>query len=138
MEAALIGGGIIGVAVSIMLYFNGRVSGISGIIQGVLFPKKNEVSWRLLFLVGILSGGVILKLWHPSAFVSLSNNMSLYDYAAAGLLVGFGTLLGNGCTSGHGVCGISRLSMRSILATIVFIIFGMISVIIFKQLKGEL
>ncbi len=138
MIAALIGGAIIGIAVSLMLIFNGRVTGISGIVSGVLTPQKNDAAWRILFLLGLLSGGIILRVVHPESFVSLSNNMTLFDYALAGFLVGFGTLLGNGCTSGHGVCGISRLSMRSMLATVVFIFFGMISVALFKLVKGEL
>jgi uncharacterized membrane protein YedE/YeeE len=136
MTAALIGGAIIGVAVSLMLVFNGRVTGISGIVSGVLSPRKNDISWRILFLLGLLSGGVLLRFIQPEAFQSASNNMGLIDYAVAGLLVGFGTLLGNGCTSGHGVCGISRLSVRSIIATIVFITFGVLSVFIFKTLRG--
>jgi uncharacterized membrane protein YedE/YeeE len=138
MIYALIGGGIIGVAVSLMLVLNGRVTGISGIISGVLKPTKNDFSWRLLFLLGLLSGGFILRLFHPQAFQSLSQHMNPFDYALAGFLVGFGTLLGNGCTSGHGVCGISRMSMRSIMATIVFITFGILSVLIFKAIKGDL
>lgn len=137
MIFALIGGGIIGIAVSIMLVFNGRVTGISGIISGILLPIKTDLSWRVLFITGLLFGGFILKLFHPQAFESYSQNMSLFDYAFAGLLVGFGTLLGNGCTSGHGVCGISRMSARSILATLTFITFGIISVLIFKLIKGE-
>lgn len=138
MTYALIGGGIIGIAVSLMLVFNGRVTGISGIISGVLAPVKNDFSWRILFLAGLLVGGVILKFTYPEAFQSQSQNMGIGDYIFAGLMVGFGTLLGNGCTSGHGVCGISRLSPRSIVATVVFISFGAISVLIFKKLKGEL
>ena len=136
MTAALIGGAIIGLAVSLMLVFNGRVTGISGIVSGVLSPRKNDISWRILFLLGLLTGGVLLRFIQPEAFQNASNNMGLIDYAVAGLLVGFGTLLGNGCTSGHGVCGISRLSVRSIIATMVFITFGVLSVFIFKTLRG--
>ena len=136
MTTALIGGAIIGIAVSLMLVFNGRVTGISGIISGVLSPKKYDTSWRILFLIGLLSGGIVLRFIEPQAFQNESHNMSIYDYAFAGILVGFGTLLGNGCTSGHGVCGISRFSVRSILATIVFISFGILSVLIFKALRG--
>ena len=138
MVLALIGGAIIGIAVSIMLVFNGRVTGISGIISGVLAPVYSDLGWRVLFLLGLFSGGIILRFIHPDSFLSLSQNMTIYDYALAGFLVGFGTLLGNGCTSGHGVCGISRLSIRSMIATLVFIVFGIISVFVFKLLKGEL
>lgn len=138
MIAALIGGAVIGLAVSIMLIMNGRVTGISGIISGVLSPKKNDLSWRAFFILGLLCGGAILAYTRPESYHSLSRNMTLIDYAAAGLLVGFGTLLGNGCTSGHGVCGISRFSIRSLFATVTFISFGAISVLLFKLLRGEL
>lgn len=138
MIAALIGGSIIGIAVSLMLAFNGRVTGISGIVAEILTIQRSDIAWRILFILGLFTGGFILRLTHPESFVSLSNNMNLYDYALAGFLVGFGTLMGNGCTSGHGVCGISRLSIRSIMATVVFIFFGMLSVILFKAIKGEI
>lgn len=137
MTNALIGGAIIGLAVSLMLVFNGRVTGISGIVSGVLKPQKNDVLWRVAFLSGLLSGGFVLKLLRPDFFV-LSSNITNFDYVIAGLLVGFGTLLGNGCTSGHGVCGISRLSMRSILATVTFISFGVLSLVVFKMIRGGL
>ena len=135
---ALIGGSIIGIAVSLMLAFNGRVTGISGIISGALSPKIDDFSWRFLFILGLISGGFILRWTHPEAFLSLDLHSQTSDYMIAGFLVGFGTLLGNGCTSGHGVCGISRLSLRSIISTITFIFFGIISVIIFKAMRGGL
>ncbi len=138
MIYALIGGAVIGVAVSVMLIFNGRVTGISGILGGLLIPKKSDISWRLLFVLGLISGGFLLKFIHPQSFQSQTGSMTLLDYALAGLLVGFGTLLGNGCTSGHGVCGISRLSLRSMMATVVFIGFGILSVVLFKFFKGGL
>lgn len=135
MTNALIGGAIIGLAVSLMLVFNGRVTGISGIISGVLKPQKNDTFWRMAFLLGLISGGFLLRTLKPEVFV-LSSNVQTLDYVIAGFLVGFGTLLGNGCTSGHGVCGISRLSMRSIMATVTFISFGVLSLIIFKIIRG--
>ncbi len=138
MIYALIGGAVIGVAVSVMLIFNGRVTGISGILGGLLIPKKSDISWRLLFVLGLISGGFLLKFIHPQSFQSQTGSMTLLDYALAGLLVGFGTLLGNGCTSGHGVCGISRLSLRSMMATVVFIGFGILSVVLYKFFKGGL
>lgn len=137
MTYALIGGSIIGIATSLMLIFNGRVTGISGIVAGVLRPIKGDTLWRALFLAGLLIGGFILKIVRPESFESLSLNMGMTDYAIAGFLVGFGTLLGNGCTSGHGVCGNSRLSIRSMVATMTFILFGVISVVIFKIIRGE-
>lgn len=135
MINALIGGALIGFAVSLMLVFNGRVTGISGILGGVLSPKKGDMSWRLMFLGGLLSGGLFLSLFSPESF-SLDPRVTSFDYALAGLLVGFGTLLGNGCTSGHGVCGISRMSVRSILATMTFIGFGILSVLLFNTVRG--
>ena len=131
------GGILIGLAVSLMMLFNGRVTGISGILGGIVKPKKNDLNWRVAFIGGLLFGGLILLWIKPEVFVQVSGAM-WFDYIIAGLLVGFGTLLGNGCTSGHGVCGISRLSIRSIFATIIFIIFGIISVYIFKIMRGSL
>ncbi len=133
----IMGGVIIGIAATIMLLFSGRVTGISGILGGLLNPKTQDKSWRLFFVVGLLFGGVTLKLLRPDFFTVISS-ASPMDYLIAGFLVGFGTLLGNGCTSGHGVCGISRLSPRSILATVTFISAGIISVILFKFIRGEL
>lgn len=137
MMNAVIGGIIIGLAVSLMLFFNGRVTGISGILGGIIKPQKNDLNWRFAFVGGLLVGGFILQKLIPSAFIQLSSALPV-DYMIAGLLVGFGTLLGNGCTSGHGVCGISRLSVRSIIATLTFIIFGVVSVLIFKFVRGSL
>lgn len=137
MLNAVIGGVVIGLAVSLMMLFNGRVTGISGILGGIVRPQKNDISWRLAFVGGLLFGGVLLQIFRPEAFVQVSS-AAWFDYIVAGLLVGFGTLLGNGCTSGHGVCGISRLSTRSIVATLTFIIFGIISVLIFKLVRGSL
>jgi uncharacterized membrane protein YedE/YeeE len=134
---SIIGGFIIGGAVSIMLLFNGRVTGISGIVGGILNPKISDKRWRLLFLAGLICGGFILKYFHSSSF-SLISNATPLDYIGAGFLVGFGTLLGNGCTSGHGVCGISRFSIRSIISTLIFITSGIIGVILFKLLRGNL
>ncbi len=137
MINAIIGGVLIGLAVSLMLLFNGRVTGISGILGGIIRPQKNDLYWRVFFIGGLLFGGFILQYLRPTAFIQLSSALRV-DYMIAGILVGFGTLLGNGCTSGHGVCGISRLSVRSIVATFTFIIFGIISVLIFKLVRGSL
>lgn len=134
---AIMGGVLIGLAVSMMMLFNGRVTGISGILSGVVKPKKNDLTWRLAFVGGLLFGGFTLLHFKPDSFIQISSATWL-DYMVAGLLVGFGTLLGNGCTSGHGVCGISRLSTRSIVATLTFISFGIISVFIFKYFRGSL
>ena len=137
MFNAIIGGVLIGFAVSLMLLFNGRVTGISGILGGLIKPQKNDINWRLSFVGGLIFGGFILKFLKPENFNQVSSALKI-DYIIAGLLVGFGTLMGNGCTSGHGVCGISRLSIRSIIATITFIAFGIMSVLIFKLVRGSL
>lgn len=128
---ALMGGILIGVSVSIMLLFNGRVTGISGIIGGLLFPSKGDVQWRILFIFGMVFGGVFLKLLKPDTFDGQLKTES-WTLVIAGVLVGFGTLLGSGCTSGHGICGISRFSVRSIVATLSFMLAGILSVAFFK------
>jgi uncharacterized membrane protein YedE/YeeE len=130
---ALMGGLLIGTSVSLMLYWNGRVTGISGIINGVLSPLKGDTLWRSLFLVGLFFGGLVMKQLNPQVF---SNTLATETWTTvvAGLLVGFGTIMGSGCTSGHGVCGISRLSIRSIVATGVFMVAGVLAVAIFKKL----
>lgn len=124
---ALLGGAAIGVSVSLMLLWNGRVTGISGIINGTLSSTKHDVGWRWYFIGGLVAGGVLLKWSHPQAFMGQLNT-PLWTVIVAGLLVGFGTILGSGCTSGHGVCGISRLSPRSIVATCIFIGAGVLMV----------
>lgn len=134
---SVIGGMLIGAAVSIMLLFNGRITGISGIVSGLLDMKTLDKNWRVLFLVGLIIGGFVFKIVHPESFTLISNAKTI-DYIIAGFLVGFGTLMGNGCTSGHGVCGISRMSIRSISATVTFIAAGAISVVLFKLLRGSL
>lgn len=128
----LLGGLLIGLAVTLMLLFNGRVVGISGIIAGLMTPEKNEVFWRLNFVVGLITGGFLLKIFRPDVFTN-TLEVSNVQIIIAGLLVGFGTLLGNGCTSGHGVCGLSRLSLRSLIATLVFMATGVLVVFILRQ-----
>lgn len=130
---ALIGGILIGTSVSLMLYWNGRVTGISGIINGVLSPAKGDTLWRVLFVTGLFIGGLTLNQLKPNLFESTTNTTTGLT-VLAGLLVGFGTILGSGCTSGHGVCGISRMSIRSIVATVSFMIAGILSVLILRKM----
>jgi len=137
MMNAILGGAIIGIAVSLMLFLNGRVTGISGIVAGIISPKKGDMIWRVFFLTGLILGGFILRIFYAQSFEQISNAKTI-DYVIAGLLVGFGTIMSGGCTSGHGVCGISRLSLRSILATVTFIFFGIVSVQVFKLVRGAL
>jgi uncharacterized membrane protein YedE/YeeE len=122
---ALAGGAVIGLSASLMLMLNGRIAGISGIVGGLLQPQAGEVAWRAWFLAGLLVGGTVLFALRPDFFGTASVPSAVV--VVAGLLVGFGTRLGSGCTSGHGVCGVSRLSKRSIVATITFMVSGAIA-----------
>jgi len=130
---ALLGGFIIGLSVTIMLLFNGRVTGISGIIYGILNPVKGDFAWRYFFIGGLFLGGLIMSFFIDDAFHN-SLNTSFTHMAIAGFLVGFGTVLGSGCTSGHGVCGISRLSPRSLVSTLIFMVVGILTVYALRKL----
>ena len=125
----LLGGMLIGISGLLLLFFNGRILGVSGILSGVFRDHTPGRIWRYSFLVGMMAGGCSLLFISPAVF---SNTVvrSWRSLALAGLLVGFGTSMANGCTSGHGVCGISRLSKRSILATLIFIGFGALTVFV--------
>lgn len=130
---SLIGGAMIGLAASIMLLMNGRIAGISGIVSGTVMPGTKDRDERLAFLVGLLGGGALLFWLRPQSMPN-ATSLPIGLAAIAGLIVGFGTRLGNGCTSGHGVCGISRLSARSLVATITFMVTGAITVFITQHL----
>ena len=134
---ALVGGLIIGAAVSVMLLMNGRVTGISGIINGAISPQKGDTAWRWLFIAGLWLGGLLLSSLIPAA-IGAPVQQSPYMTIAAGLMVGFGTVMGSGCTSGHGVCGISRMSPRSLVATFCFILAGIVAVGLLRYLGGFL
>lgn len=133
--SALIGGGLIGVAVTLKLLFNGRVTGISGIVSSSLAKPTRDGFWRLAFLGGLIIGGILMHFIQPEFFANISGRNSV-QVILAGLLVGFGTVMGSGCTSGHGVCGISRLSIRSLIATITFMLFGFLAVYIVRFFAG--
>ncbi len=133
--SALLGGALIGIAASMMLWFNGRITGVSGIVGDLLRPRKDEVDWRLAFLLGLFVGGLVLLARAPQAFETFGDR-SFGAVAVAGLLVGVGTRMGNGCTSGHGVCGIPRGSTRSIAATITFILAGAVAVAFVRGVFG--
>ncbi len=125
--SGLIGGLLIGLAAALLLLLNGRISGISGIVGGMLATKSSEVGWRLVFVAGLLLGAFIYMLATGGA-IPVRVQASVPVLVAAGLLVGFGTRLGSGCTSGHGLCGIARLSRRSIVASAVFFGVAMLTV----------
>lgn len=133
--AALLGGALLGLSASILLLFNGRIAGISGIVAGLLRPSEGETLWRALFVAGMVAFAVVASRLHPATFSTTVERPSL-ALAAAGALVGFGTRLGNGCTSGHGICGTSRLSVRSIAATVTFIGSGIATVFVTRYLLG--
>lgn len=131
----LLGGGLIGIAVSLMLLLNGRVTGVSGIVGGTLKRSRGDYSWRVAFILGLIFGGYLLTWYNPMAFND-ELDRSLPVLVIAGLLVGYGTLLGSGCTSGHAICGMSRLSPRSIVSTVVFISAGILMATLFRILIG--
>lgn len=128
--SSLIGGLLIGIATAILILLNGRIAGISGILGGLLTLKKDEISWRLAFIGGISISSLLYLFIHPLPSIIIKANY--IEITIAGLLVGFGTRLGSGCTSGHGICGVSRLSVRSITATLTFIATGMFTVYLMK------
>lgn len=120
---ASIGGALIGLAAVLLLRLNGRIAGISGIANGMLSPEAGDRSWRALFLIGLVIGGLIYQTATGTSLIT-REGFSIVQLAAAGALVGFGTRLGSGCTSGHGVIGIARLSPRSLVATATFLLTG--------------
>jgi len=132
--AALAGGLLIGISATAMLFLLGRITGISGIFAGCLKPAPDG-AWRYLFLLGLILGPFLFHRF-SGAPVPLPSSAGWPLTIAAGLLVGFGTRLGGGCTSGHGVCGIARLSKRSIAGTIVFMAMGVLTVFVMRHVVG--
>jgi len=126
---SLFGGILLGISAAMLLFINGKIAGISGIINGIMSSKKDDYSWRLLFVLGMIVGGLISVLM-LGVTVPSTENLSLGMVIAAGLLVGIGTRLSNGCTSGHGICGIGRLSKRSIVATCAFMVVAGLTVFV--------
>ncbi len=135
--SAALGGALIGLSASLLLLSHGRVAGISGIVGSLINPRASDRSWRALFLLGLVGGGLPLVWLAPQA-LAVETNVSWPVVIAAGLLVGFGARLGSGCTSGHGVCGISRLSPRSLAATGTFMATAMLTTFIVHHLLGGL
>jgi uncharacterized membrane protein YedE/YeeE len=133
--SALGGGLLIGVSVVALWIVLGRVAGISGIVGQLLRPTRGDSGWRLAFVAGLVGGGALMHVVAPSTFPAAAPG-SLGLLAVAGVLVGFGTRLGGGCTSGHGLCGVSRLSTRSLVATGVFMALGMAVVWVARHLFG--
>lgn len=125
---SLLGGVILGVAVSLLALGSARVAGISGILGGLFTPGREGRGWRWQFLAGLALGGLLLQQFSPSVFGAAGRSLPVL--VLAGLLVGFGARLGGGCTSGHGLCGLSRLSLRSLVATMVFMVTAMVTVLV--------
>lgn len=132
---ALAGGVLIGIAAAMLVLLNGRVAGISGIVGGLLRPARGDAGWRLAFVLGLVGAPMVYALF--AAWPAPQIDAGSGTLIAAGLLVGVGTRYGGGCTSGHGVCGLSRLSARSLVATLVFMGAGFAVVFITRHLLGR-
>lgn len=130
---SLVGGLMLGVATAILLLGVGRIAGISGIFSSLLKPKRVEM-WQVLFIAGLIVSPLLYRLVKPLPVLDISTSIPLL--IAAGLLVGFGTRFGSGCTSGHGICGNARLSPRSMTATVTFMLFGILTVYIGRHVLG--
>ncbi|MBW0146310.1 YeeE/YedE family protein [Marinobacter arenosus] len=132
--SALAGGVLIGLAAASFLLLNGRIAGISGILGGLLVPGRGDIAWRVAFLAGLIGAPA---LWILAAELPpIEINASYPALIVAGLLVGIGTRYGSGCTSGHGVCGLSRLSLRSLVATLSFMGAGFLTVYMIRHVMG--
>lgn len=129
------GGALIGLSASLLLALNGHVAGVSGIIATFLRPAGRELQWRSAFMAGLLAGGVALMMIRPEVIQAVQGR-SLFELIGAGLIVGFGVRMGNGCTSGHGVCGVSRFSKRSLVATLSFLTTGFVTATAIHLLRG--
>lgn len=132
--SALIGGVLIGAAAALFAVLNGRVAGVSGIIGGLLRPSSGDVSWRVAFIAGLVAAPLLYGAF--GALPAVQIDAGYAALVAAGLLVGVGTRYGSGCTSGHGVCGISSLSPRSVVATLAFMAMGFATVYVTRHLLG--
>ena len=129
---SLVGGVLIGIAVSILLLFNGKVLGVSGILGELLNRPLSKNNWRLFFVIGLLISPFIYNIFYQLPTIEMTSNNLLI--ILGGLLVGLGSRLGSGCTSGHGVCGVARLSVRSLIATMTFVFFGFVTVYVIQKL----
>jgi hypothetical protein len=131
-----IGGMLIGLSATIVLAVHGKVAGISGLYGGLFQRTLQDRDFRLAFVLGLFAGGVIMLFARPSSFPSSASHLPVWAIVGAGLLVGYGTRLGNGCTSGHGVCGLSRFSGRSLVATMTFMFTGALTAFLAYRVGG--
>jgi uncharacterized membrane protein YedE/YeeE len=132
---SLLGGVILGIAAALYVLLHGRILGISGIVSGLLHPKPNDVVWRLCLVLGLLSAPLWAALFFDIRPI-VQIDTDWFAILVAGLLVGFGAQYGSGCTSGHGICGLSRLSPRSLVATLTFMGAGFLTVFVMRHLMG--
>ncbi|KIF79960.1 YeeE/YedE family protein [Noviherbaspirillum autotrophicum] len=132
--ASLVGGLLVGLAAAMFALFNGRIAGISGIVGGLLRPARGDVGWRLAFVAGLVGAPALYGMF--ATLPEIRVDAGGLTLVAAGLLVGIGTRYGAGCTSGHGICGLSRLSPRSLAATAVFMGTGFLTVFVVRHLLG--
>ena len=130
--ASLSGGVLIGLAAAMLVLLNGRIAGVSGIIGGLLTPRRGEIAWRIAFVAGLFAAPLAMALFWANPVPRIDAGFGML--VAAGLLVGIGTSYGSGCTSGHGVCGLSRLSPRSLAATAAFMLAGVVTVFLVRHL----
>lgn len=124
--SALIGGALLGISVTVLWLWNGRIAGISGILGGLLTPKAGDISWRVVFIIGLMIAPLIYSFFAALPVIQIDADLPVL--IIAGLLVGVGTRYGAGCTSGHGVCGLARFSLRSLVATLSFMFTGFATV----------
>ncbi|MBU3640247.1 YeeE/YedE family protein [Polynucleobacter sp. Fuers-14] len=132
---SLLGGMILGVAAALYVLLHGRILGISGIVSGLLHPKLTDTAWRLSLVLGLVSAPFIAALFF-GIFPVVEIESNWFAIMIAGLLVGFGAHYGSGCTSGHGICGLSRLSPPSLVATLLFMCAGFLTVFVLRHLIG--
>ncbi|MRX10509.1 YeeE/YedE family protein [Pseudoduganella sp. FT25W] len=130
--AALAGGVLIGLAAALFAVFNGRIAGISGILGGLIKPRRGDIGWRVAFIAGLVVAPIACALVWMRPDIQVDADP--FILIVAGLIVGFGTRMGSGCTSGHGVCGIARLSPRSLIATLTFMALGFLTVFVVRHL----
>jgi uncharacterized membrane protein YedE/YeeE len=133
--SAAVGGALIGLSASAMLLLEGRISGISGIIGGLFAPRPGDIGWRVAFVAGLMLAGLGAAWWAPEA-LAIEVSRSPAMLVVAGLLVGVGTRIGNGCTSGHGVCGLSRMSPRSLVSVLTFMLTGGVVAVVVGRVTG--
>ncbi len=132
---SLLGGAFIGLAAALLLWLNGRLAGISGILWRLFFAKSGDALWRVLFLVGVVGGAGLYYAVFGGAPVARAT-FPVWLLVVGGFLVGYGTSLGNGCTSGHGVCGLGRLSLRSLVATVIFLLTAILTTFVVRHCLG--